>query len=211
MLCYAWEFIVVSLLGLAAALIFFRRGHRKTAYGLSLFALTLFVLVACFFRNPPRQVPVGAGIVVAAADGRITAVDTLAASPWDEAPCTRVSTYLSLFDVHVNRIPVNGTVISKTRQSGGFAPAFTQRAEKNTAVVLGIDSPAGRVFVRQMTGMMARRIVCRPEPGDTVAIGEVYGIIKLGSRVDVYLPRSVRVAVAVGDLTRAGETLLGRY
>ena len=157
-----------------------------------------------FFRDPERSIPQGPGLVVSPADGKVVAV-----VPDPEGPA--VAIFLNVFDVHVNRAPIAGRVESVTYRRGRFLAAFDERAgDLNEQNELVLDGPAGRVRVRQIAGLIARRIVCRVTEGRTLGPGERVGIIRFGSRVDLDLPKGTAPTVLVGDRVVAGETVVAR-
>ncbi len=161
---------------------------------------------AFFFRDPERRVQAARDAVLAAADGRVTEV----APTGDGA--VRISVFLSLFSVHVNRSPTPGEVVAVRRRSGAFRAAFRQdAAERNEQNEVEIRTGRGmHVRVRQIVGVVARRIVCRVAPGDTLAAGERFGMIRFGSRTDILLPADFRILVRPGDRVRAGLTPVAR-
>jgi phosphatidylserine decarboxylase len=170
---------------------------------------------AAFFRQPARVTPDDEDAVVAAADGQIVALDEAAPPPelgWTDAVLPRVSTFLSLFDVHVQRAPVAGTVRHAAHQPGRFVPADQAAASVvNERHGLVLETATGAaVGVVQIAGLIARRIVCDAVAGDTLAAGEVYGLIRYGSRVDLYLPPGSVAAVRVGQRAVGGETIVAR-
>lgn len=164
--------------------------------------LALALVMLNFFRDPER-VPGGEGIL-APADGVVQSIDE-----WEDGR-TRVATFMNPFNVHVNRAPLAGRVASVTHIPGGFVPAFHKESERNERVVWLFETEAGELEVVQIAGTVARRIVPYLGAGAKVAKGDRIGIIRLGSRVDVYLPAGVLPAVAVGDKMVAGETILAR-
>jgi phosphatidylserine decarboxylase len=165
-----------------------------------------------FFRDPPRVTPVRDGIVVAPADGRISMV-TSAAPPHElglgDKLLPRVSIFMSVFDCHINRSPVAGKVERIVYQPGKFFNADLDKAsldnERNSLV---IATPSARIAVVQIAGLVARRIVCFVRDGQPLSAGERFGMIRFGSRLDVYLPEGVTPQVAVGQTAIAGETVL---
>jgi phosphatidylserine decarboxylase len=168
---------------------------------------------AAFFRNPRRVRPPLSGVVLAAADGTVAGVsDVLPPVELDlpREPAPRVSVFLSVLDVHVQRVPVDGRVLAVEYRPGAFLSADLDKAsEDNERNALLLETTDGtRLGVVQIAGLLARRIVCDVAPGDEVAAGETYGLIRFGSRVDVYLPAGSRVTVAVGQRTVGGETVL---
>ena len=164
------------------------------------------ILLVIFFRDPERSVGEG---VVAVADGVVTDIEELA-DP-DVGACVRVKTFLNIHNVHVNRCPVDGTVIQMEHKPGGHRPAFSKDSDVNERVTTVLDSSLGRVKIVQIAGTVARRIVPYCSIGDHVKKGDRFGLIRLGSRVDVYLPRdSVSLVVHVRARVRAGEDSLAR-
>jgi phosphatidylserine decarboxylase len=167
---------------------------------------------AYFFRDPRRVTPVRDALIVAPADGRISQV-ALAAPPAElemgVAPRARVSIFMSVFDVHVNRSPASGQIERVAYRPGKFINADLDKAsEENERNGIVLRTPAGRVGVVQIAGLIARRIVCFVREGQTVNAGDRIGLIRFGSRVDVYLPEGARPQVSEGQLSIAGETVL---
>lgn len=197
-----WPY-VLSLLGLAALLGALRPGWPAGVCA----ALGLFI--AFFFRDPEREIPAGAGLVVSPADGRIVRI-----APADEPNplgpgAMQVSIFLSIFDVHVNRAPIAGQIVRVDYRRGEFLPAFDDKAslrnEQNSVLV---EDQAGRVAFKQIAGLIARRIVFRKQVGDTVARGERVGLIKFGSRVDVFVPAGARLCVRHGQRVTGGISVV---
>jgi phosphatidylserine decarboxylase len=170
------------------------------------------VWCAYFFRDPPRVTPVRDGLVVAPADGRVSQV-TSASPPAElglgEKSLPRISIFMSVFDCHVNRSPVAGKIEKVVYQPGKFFNADLDKASSdNERNALVIAIPAARIAVVQIAGLVARRIVCFVRPGQQIGAGERFGMIRFGSRVDVYLPEGVPPLVAVGQTATAGETVI---
>jgi len=166
--------------------------------------------VLAFFRDPARTIPEGRDLVVAPADGRVVAVEPEPPEPGEEAPRVRVSIFLSLFDVHINRSPVAATVDRVQYTPGSFLPAFQDKAsQRNEQNRIDLFDGDRRLTMVQIAGLVARRIVCRARPGDQVARGQRIGLIKFGSRVDLYLPRTIELRVQVGDRVRGGNSVIG--
>jgi phosphatidylserine decarboxylase len=168
------------------------------------------VALAClgFFRDPERTSPSGAGLVLAPADGRVMRVDEVH-DPW-VGEAVRTSIFLSPLDVHVNRSPVAGLVESVEQARGRFMAAYKDEAsELNERCTVALQGEGARVSVKQIAGVLARRIVCRVERGDKLAAGERFGLIRFGSRTDLLVPRSAEMRVKVGDRVRGGETVMG--
>ncbi|HEY3306899.1 MAG TPA: phosphatidylserine decarboxylase family protein [Desulfuromonadaceae bacterium] len=173
------------------------------------FLLAGFVLY--FFRNPERMPPADDLAVVAPADGTVIVVERVLETPL-ESEALKISIFMSVFNVHVNRVPYNGVVADKCHNSGKFFDARDGRASfenERNCIILKTDKGLRIAFV-QIAGLIARRIVSYPGIGDRLLRGERYGLIRFGSRVDVYLPVDVEPLVKIGDTTIAGETVLGR-
>jgi phosphatidylserine decarboxylase len=167
---------------------------------------------AYFFRDPPRVTPVREGLVVAPADGRISQV-TSAIPPNDldlgSRPLPRISIFMSVFDCHVNRSPAAGKIEKVVYHPGKFFNADLDKASvDNERNCLVIATPSARVAVIQIAGLVARRIICFVRPGQSIGAGERFGMIRFGSRLDVYLPEGTTPLVATGQTSIAGETVL---
>ena len=161
-----------------------------------------------FFRDPERIAPELPGAVLAPADGRVMVV-TEVVDPW-VGPGTRLSIFLSPLDVHVNRAPTGGLVKNVEYTRGRFLAAYRPEAsEQNERCAVSLDGERARLTVTQISGVLARRIVCRVRPGDTLRAGERYGLIRFGSRTDLVVPSGTEVRVRVGDRVRGGETVMG--
>ncbi len=177
------------------------------AVGLSL--LTLFAVY--FFRNPKREIPSSDSVVVSPADGRVLSVDKCPERRFLRQEATKISIFMSLFDVHINRAPIAGTLAEKQYNPGKFHLANTEKSsmenEQNAMVITGRDGL--RVLFVQVAGWIARRIVCYPEKGDLLEKGQILGMIRFGSRLDVYLPEGIQTVVKPGDRVRGGESVLG--
>jgi phosphatidylserine decarboxylase len=165
-----------------------------------LFLKTVFFIM--FFRDPDRNIGNG---VVACADGKIREISDV--NDKDVGDCTCVSTFMNIHNVHVNRMPLDGTIKDITHKSGFHLPAFKKESEKNERVILMVDTEIDIIKVVQIAGTLARRIVPYVKKGDKLKKGERIGIIRLGSRVDVYLPKSKvkSLNVKIGDIVKAGE------
>ena len=166
-----------------------------------------------FFRDPDRREPAGVGhdAVVAPADGRIVHAGSADAATAPEGRWQQISIFLSPLDVHVNRTPVGGRVLEVTRRAGRFLPAYDRRSgAENERSEVRVEHEGQTVVFRQVVGVLARRVVCRLRPGMDVARGQRFGIMKFGSRMDVFLPASAAIAVEVGQTVRGGETVVAR-
>lgn len=176
---------------------------------LLLLGLTLFTVY--FFRNPERCIPSDADAVIAPADGKVIFVGEVAEDRFSQGRAIKVSIFMSVFNVHVNRVPVGGKVVDMFYNKGEFFNASLDKASlQNEQAGMLIETDSGqRLLVVQIAGLIARRIVTYPVVGSLLERGQRYGLIRFGSRVDVYFPPGVQVLAAVGDRTVAGETILG--
>jgi len=168
--------------------------------------LLLAAFFLWFFRDPERRIPAVQGAIVSPADGRVTDISVLEESGEKR---TRISIFLNIFDVHVNRSPVSGVIEELSYQRGKFRNAMeAASAESNEQNVVTIRSDAGTVVMKQIAGLLARRIVFTKKVGDTVERGERVGLIKFGSRTDVIFPGAAEMKVRVGDHVKGGSTVL---
>lgn len=200
-----WPFIALFV-GITFILMLF----SKT---LGLLGLVLTGWCIYFFRNPRRVTPLGDGLIISPADGIITKIEK-ALTPkelkWGKKTLNRISIFLNVFDVHVNRIPVDGVITKVHYHPGKFFNASLDKAsDHNERNSLLIKTPSGQeILVVQIAGLIARRILCDAHTGQEVNAGETYGIIRFGSRVDVYLPEGVNPQVVEGQRMIGGETVL---
>ncbi len=170
-------------------------------------AATFFTL--WFFRDPTRIPPPDPGAVVAPADGAVLAITET--DDHDVGRATVIAIFMNVFNVHVNRVPAAGSVVRVEHHPGSFLSAFKpEAAEANERTEVVFDTGRGRIKCVQIAGLIARRIVCRARVGQSFVTGERYGLIKFGSRVDVYLPAGFEPAVAEGDRVKSGLTVLAR-
>ena len=172
--------------------------------GISAFFAVVF---AGFFRDPDRTPPAGEGLILAPADGKVVAIVKDA-----EGGTTRVSIFLSLLDVHVNRAPIKGLVEKIQYQPGKFHAAYREDASQDNEqnAVRLVDSTGKSLHIVQIAGLLARRIICYVKEGETLERGQRFGLIMFGSRVDLFMPPGSKVEVAKGQRVRAGETIIGR-
>ena len=174
-------------------------------------ALLAAAFLAFFFRDPERKIPQGERLILAPADGRIVAIRPFSdwQGPFGE-PLTRVSIFLSVLDVHINRAPLTAVVNAVTHTPGRFVAAWGEAASaENEQTLIHFASPDGDVWVKQIAGLVARRIVCRLKPGLKVAAGDRIGLIRFGSRVDCILPAAAELKVRRGQVVKGGSTILG--
>jgi len=196
-----YPFIAAALVpaaGLAAA----RR------YGWSTGFAALGAFLTYFFRDPDRQVPEDPDLVVSPADGRVMIAGPSAPRWAPPGDWLQVTIFLSPLDVHVNRAPVSGRVQRIEYRPGRFLPAFDEKSNDNELNEVWVDHDGRTIVFRQVVGILARRIVCRIREGAVIGRGERIGLMKFGSRMDVFLPTEARLRVAVGDRVVGGETVL---
>lgn len=202
-------FVIVIAAAVSFAASWLDSGLAWAVYGMMILFVLFFVY---FFRDPDRSVPPGDDLVIAPADGKVVAVTEVEENAYLKQKVKQVSIFLSPLDVHVNRIPVSGTVEYLKYHPGQYLMAFDHRAsELNERSDFGVRHRSGtRMMFRQVTGFLARRIVYRLDVGDEVRAGERFGIMKFGSRMDILVPDNVDLQVRKGDYTVGGETILGR-
>lgn len=219
------ELIVIGGGALAAALVLlllaFRAGlPRGLAVGCGVVAVGLAVVggfVVSFFRDPRREVPIGEGLIVSPADGTILEIADVLDDEFVAGPAVRISIFLSIFNVHINRMPMLARVIGLSYRRGKMLDARRpEAASQNEQLAVRLEAevpPFRRMVVRQITGLIARRIVCWLQPGDILAAGERFGMIKFGSRTELVLPceRGLEITVKRGEKVQAGSTIVARY
>ncbi len=197
-----WPFI-----GGAAALAIIAAFLVSNALGLALLILALLFLF--FFRDPDRAVTEAPQAVLSPADGRVVVAGKSTSQDFAPAEWQQISMFLSPMDVHVNRMPVGGRVTKVRYHPGRFLPAYRPDAgDLNEYTEVWIDHAGQTIVVRQIVGILARRIVCRTKEGAQVAAGERFGVMKFGSRMDVFVPVGTRIAVKVGDRVVAAVTVI---
>lgn len=171
----------------------------------------LLLFVTYFFRNPERSVSQEKGIIVSPADGRVMSVSEIYEDQYIKGPARKVNIFLSVFDVHINRIPIGGTIKFQHYIKGKFLPAWREEvAAENERHALGIENDGMKVLVTQIAGLIARRIVSWVTVGAELRQGERYGLIKFGSSTEVAVPMNVEILVKKGDRVKGGETIIGR-
>lgn len=184
---------------------------------LVIFPVKLIIFVAAlfcafciwFFRDPERSIPPYDDVLVSPADGKVIEVMSV---EYEGEMRTKVSIFMNIFNVHVNRMPITGKIVSVTHKEGKFLPADRPDASyENEQNIIEIETAAGSVTVKQIAGLIARRTVCYPNAGDTLPIGERLGIIKFSSRLEVFIPKGFDISIKNGDIVTAGESVLARY
>ena len=179
---------------------------------LIIIALIFIALTLNFFRDPERTTPTKDNIIIAPADGKIILIKDIYDDKFINGKAKQVSIFMSIFDVHVNRIPVSGKIAYLKYHQGEYLTAYDDKAsEKNERMEIGIETKSGKVLFTQVAGFIARRIVCELKENQEVIIGNRFGMIKFGSRVDVIVPANWIVKVKKNDKVYAGESILFEY
>ena len=204
-------YLFIGIAAVAAASAFALALARRswTLWLLAVVVTIIALWVAYFFRDPERKGERGAQLVVAPADGRLIMMTEVDEPSFIQGPAIRMSIFMNVFNVHVNRYPVDGVVRYVHYNKGKFFNAATEKSSiENEQMSVGIESGRNRILVRQIAGLIARRIVTYSRVGETVHQGDRMGIIRFGSRVDVFVPPNARIRAKVGDLTTAGVTVV---
>ena len=197
-----WIFAILVLLALASCLV---------SGWLSLLFLVLICYTVFFFRDPDRAVPADPHAIVAAADGTVTEIAEVEETEVLKTKLRRVGIFLSIFDVHTNRAPIGGRVVYREHRQGLCLDARRPDcSEKNEAMIWAFENSRATIVVRQLTGAIARRIVAWSHMGDELKKGDRFGMIRFGSRTEVYLPLNANVLVKVGDHVAGGATIIAR-
>jgi phosphatidylserine decarboxylase len=202
-------FILIAAV-VAGGVFVLANSRRSFLLWLLAFLLTVIALwVAYFFRDPERTGPRGEKVVIAPADGRIVLITEVDEPSFIHGRALRISIFMNVFNVHVNRYPVDGTVRYVHYNPGKFLNAAIEKSSlENEQMSVGIESGPFRILVRQIAGLVARRIVTYSKDGDVVQQGERFGLIRFGSRVDVFVPTNSTVKVKIGDTTMSGTSVL---
>lgn len=203
--------IVVSLALTAGLTLAAARWDSRWLFGASLLFGIVTLFTVFFFRDPERKVPDEPHLLVAPADGRIIAIKHLDDHPFIGGKAVRISIFLSVFDVHINRIPIGGTIEYVKYNRGKFLAAFNDKAsDLNEQTEIGMTTEGGQKIVfKQIAGLIARRIICRLKEGDKVDTGDRFGLIRFGSRTDLILPADSRIEVRMGESVRGGSSIIG--
>ncbi len=176
---------------------------------LSVGLITAFV--CWFFRNPAREVPQGSGLIVSPADGKVVKILEVEAQDGRQAAARQISIFMNIFDVHVNRAPIAGTLERLEYRRGRFRAAYEDEASRvNEQNIIAIHGQGTTVLMKQIAGLIARRVVCWKTPGDTLERGEAIGLIRFGSRVDLVVPIGARILVCEGDRVKGGSSIIGK-
>ena len=207
-------FATIAFMAIAVILIWVGVYFTKSGYtaAIAIIFTLIFLLSVYFFRDPNRKSPAGDNLVLSPADGRVVEIVNENENLFVKEPVVRVSIFLSVFNVHVNRIPISGQVAYFDYKKGKFLAAFKRNASiENEQTIIGIQTPHGRVLFKQIAGFIARRIVCNIRLGDKVTGGDRFGIIKFGSRADIMMPQNgTTILVKKGQTVKAGQTIIGK-
>jgi len=197
-----WIFAILLILAIGSALI---------SWWLALFFVALILYTIAFFRDPNRPDPADQLAVVAAADGTVADIQEIDEEEFLKARSKRIGIFLSIFDVHTNRAPVSGRIAFRQHRKGFcFDARRPESSEKNEAVTWAFQNPRATIVVRQLTGAIARRIVGWAKVGDELRRGQRFGMIRFGSRTEVYLPLDAEILVKVGDHVKGGASVIAR-
>ncbi len=205
--------VVLAVVLFSVVLIVGAKFTGDILFKISIVLGVIFVLFSLyFFRDPDRKTPQGENLIISPADGKIILIEEVEEKEFFKGPCKKVSIFMSAFNVHVNRNPIDGKVVYFNYKKGAFHQAFKDDASyENEQTVVGVENKDIKILYKQIAGIFARRIVCHIREGNQVKQGEKFGLIKFGSRMDVFMPLSVEVKVQLKDKVKAGETIIGIY
>lgn len=202
----------LMLVALTFTLISLKLEGGGMGWGLSVVLWVFSAFCIFFFRDPERQTPREQDVVISPADGRVIGIDEVDESQFLHGRARRVSIFMSVWNVHVNRAPVEGVVEYVHYHRGRFHVASLPKASvENEQVIIGIASPQDKILVKQIAGILARRVVCYLREGQHVQRGERFGMIKFGSRLEVFLPLHAEIKVRLQEKVRAGETIIASF
>ena len=204
-----WPFVLpfatLAILSLAAAF----KADLPWLWLLSFLLLFLTLFFAYFFRDPERTIPAGENLILSPADGKVVALEPASEPLFLKSQAQKISIFLSPLDVHINRIPITGKVDYLSYFPGKFMAAFEDRASTdNEQTAIGVTTAHGKILFKQIAGVLARRIICRLNLGQEVKAGEKFGMIRFGSRVDIFLPEGLELKVQKGDKVTGGKTVM---
>jgi phosphatidylserine decarboxylase len=200
---------IIFILSLGASYAF----QHPLAYAFAVLLGILSVFNLFFFRDPEREIPQNPLAVLSPADGKVTRIIKIVEEDYFEREVQRISIFLSVFNVHVNRMPISGKINYFSYRTGKFLAAFKEDASlQNEQTVIGVaDEQGHKVLFKQIAGLIARRIICHLREGQDIEAGKRMGLIRYGSRVDVFLPPEAKILVKVGSKVRGGETVLATF
>lgn len=199
-------FLLIGITLLLAGLIF-----AFVSKALAVFPLVIAIFFMFFFRNPKRRIPEDSNVLVSPADGTVMDVTEEEEMTFLHEKCKKITIFLSVFNVHVNRAPMAGKITGREYVCGGFIPAYKKDVGFiNERHSISIDNGKFAIVVTQIAGLLARRIVSWTDLGDTLEKGQLYGMIKFGSCTEIYVPAHIEVCVKKGDTVKGGESIIGR-
>ena len=208
---YGYKIIIYNGFLLAVLLSLFTFNPSNLLILLSILTGIFFLFHFFFFRDPQRNVPEGKDIVISPADGKIIKICEIEENKYIQGKAKMVSIFMSIFNVHVNRIPISGTVEFLEHKAGKFKIAYKDSSsDLNEQSIIGIKSSHTKILFKQIAGIVARRIINQLKVGENVKIGERFGMIKYGSRLDVVLPISATINIRINDKVKAGETIIAK-
>lgn len=174
--------------------------------------LALSLLLTFFFRDPERKIPQGENLVLSPADGKIISLENFSENEFLKSPGKKIGIFLSLWNSHINRNPISGVVKNLIYHPGKFHPAFSKKSSReNEQEEIWLENKRVRMIIKQIAGFTSRRIICRLKPGDKISVGNRFGMIKFGSRVELFLPENIKIEVQLNQKVKAGETIIGSY
>jgi phosphatidylserine decarboxylase len=208
-----WPFIGVGIVAVIVALLAAVHYRSWPLWLLAVLVIIVALWCAYFFRDPERVGPRGPSLVIAPADGKVLMITEVDEPLFVRGRATRISIFMNVFNVHVNRYPIDGRVDFVHYNKGKFLNAAAEKSSlENEQMSVGVTTPAGvRILTRQIAGLIARRIVTYSKTGDAAHQGERFGIIRFGSRVDVFVPTTAFVSAKLGDMTTAGTTVIAEF
>ena len=207
-----WPFVIGSFIMTAVLFAGWYLSDNIWLLSTTFFAIMVTLYMALFFRDPSRKIPEGDGILVSPADGFVVGISEIPDHHFLKAPAIQVCIFLTVFDVHINRIPVAGRIEYINYKTGKFLSAFKEEAsEVNEQTEVGLITESGvKIAFKQIAGLIARRIICKLKVGQSCATGERYGLIRFGSRVDLILPLGTKIEIKKGQHVKGGVTIIGR-
>ncbi|MBP5583237.1 MAG: phosphatidylserine decarboxylase family protein [Bacteroidales bacterium] len=206
--------IIILVLGVLCLLnLYLNQIHVNPIVFWSVFAASVvfFLAIVSFFRMPNRQLTQDANALIAPADGEIVVIEDVVENDYLHSDCKQISIFMSPLNVHVNRYPIAGTVLESDHHDGVKLPAFNPKSStKNERTSILMDTNCGKILCRQIAGAVARRIVCYAEAGSQVEQNQELGFIKFGSRVDLFIPKDLKIEVSMNQKVRGGQTVIAR-
>ena len=207
-----WPFVIGSFIMTAVLFAGWYLSDNIWLLSTTFFATIVTLFMALFFRDPSRKIPEGDGILVSPADGFVVGISEIPDHHFLKAPAIQVSIFLTVFDVHINRIPVAGRIEYVNYKTGKFLSAFKEEAsEANEQTEVGLITESGvKIAFKQIAGLIARRIICKLKAGQSCDTGERYGLIRFGSRADMILPLGTKLEIKKGEHVTGSLTIIGR-